>query len=548
MTGPGSLYDLFDKPQDGPSGPAQPPPEGEGTPYGLRALEGECGRVRGAVEGTRNDTLNQAAFNVGQLVHAGHLDGDTARLRLADAAAAAGLPRAEADRTIASGFRGGHAKPRAEVPAPGQWPEPDVADVDDATTGGGATSFWSARPVLAHVHASAMARMVAPWAVLGAVLVRVLTLAPPHIRLPPITGGHGSLNLFCALVGPSGSGKGAAAAVAAECFSWPHHIVRAPLGSGEGILRQYAEWDSKQREQVPVRDTMQVLFTADEIDSVAAIGNRQGSTLHSQLRQAFSGESLGYAYASRDTRIILPAHSYRMCLLAGVQPERARALLDEAAGGTPQRFIWLPSVEASITADVDPAPPPRPLPPPRWSDATRDGWGLIALPDQVVREVREARAAQARGETVALDGHAMYARLKVAAAFALLEGRLAVTGEDWGLSGAVMETSTRTRDWAEAVLRRESERESERRAVSEARRAVASDEAVADARARRVARFVAKRVRREGRVGHGALSRMIASRDRGVFAEAVERLVESGQIEIDDSGNGAVYVWVEEGA
>jgi hypothetical protein len=59
--------------------------------------------------------LNWAAFNLGQLVAAGLLDADQVRAVLLDAALDAGNPKAKARATIASGLRGGAAKPRSRL-------------------------------------------------------------------------------------------------------------------------------------------------------------------------------------------------------------------------------------------------------------------------------------------------------------------------------------------------------------------------------------------------------------------------------------------------
>ena len=83
--------------------------------YTKAALEGEVEKVRTAPEGLRNDTLNRAAFSIGQLVAGGEIDATIATTALHDAATAAGLPGAEASRTIQSGLDGGSKEPR-QVP------------------------------------------------------------------------------------------------------------------------------------------------------------------------------------------------------------------------------------------------------------------------------------------------------------------------------------------------------------------------------------------------------------------------------------------------
>jgi hypothetical protein len=88
------------------------------TAYALAALREETHRVASAAAGTRNDTLNVAAFNLGQLVAAHLLPAAAVITSLADAATHAGLPEAEASRTIRSGMTAGARHPRQNPPAP----------------------------------------------------------------------------------------------------------------------------------------------------------------------------------------------------------------------------------------------------------------------------------------------------------------------------------------------------------------------------------------------------------------------------------------------
>jgi Bifunctional DNA primase/polymerase, N-terminal len=91
--------------------------DGRAERYAQAALAREAAQVRAAPPGTCNHTLNRAAFNLGQLVAAGLLDPDQVRAVLL-AAALAAPATGHADRarkakaTIASGLRGGAAKPR----------------------------------------------------------------------------------------------------------------------------------------------------------------------------------------------------------------------------------------------------------------------------------------------------------------------------------------------------------------------------------------------------------------------------------------------------
>lgn len=90
-----------------------PVPDGaQGTAYATAALREETRRVATAEPGTRNDTLNRAAFSLGQLISTDLLPQATVISALADATDRAGLPGGEARRTIRSGMTAGMRRPR----------------------------------------------------------------------------------------------------------------------------------------------------------------------------------------------------------------------------------------------------------------------------------------------------------------------------------------------------------------------------------------------------------------------------------------------------
>jgi len=84
------------------------------TVYGRKAITLELARVQKAQEGGRNNELNGAAFSLGQL-HAGGEIPDVQDDLLA-AALGAGLPTAEAEKTIRSGWSAGVKEPRTAPP------------------------------------------------------------------------------------------------------------------------------------------------------------------------------------------------------------------------------------------------------------------------------------------------------------------------------------------------------------------------------------------------------------------------------------------------
>ena len=85
----------------------------QGRAYAMAALRAETERVAAARPGTRNVTLNRAAFSLGQLVAAGLIPPLPVITSLIDAARYAGLPQDEAIRTVRSGMEAGARKPRA---------------------------------------------------------------------------------------------------------------------------------------------------------------------------------------------------------------------------------------------------------------------------------------------------------------------------------------------------------------------------------------------------------------------------------------------------
>jgi Bifunctional DNA primase/polymerase, N-terminal len=90
---------------------------GRAERYAQAALQREAARVRATPPGTCNDTLNRAAFNLGQLVAAGLLDPEqVGAVLLAAALQAPATGHVDRERkakaTIASGLRGGAGKPR----------------------------------------------------------------------------------------------------------------------------------------------------------------------------------------------------------------------------------------------------------------------------------------------------------------------------------------------------------------------------------------------------------------------------------------------------
>ncbi len=401
--------------------------------------------------------------------------------------------------------------------------------------------FWARRLVLAHIRDFARARRVAPWAVLGATLARVITCCQPNVQLPPTIGSHASLNLFVGLVAGSGGGKDAAGKVARDAVDLGQHetFITVPLGSGEGLSHMFMKYGDNGLEQYNTA----ALVTIGEIDTMTALVKRQASTVGSQLRQAAMGEQLGFFYVDTAKRMLTPEHRYRLCLIAGIQPKRAGALLAEADGGTPQRFIWMPATDPDAPDEAPPCPNPMVWVPPVWHELSGEHVGgqyrnVIDVCDTAKDVIVKAHLARTRGTGDALDGHALLTRLKVAAALAILEGRGNIGDEDWELSGEVMGVSDRTRGAIERVLAAETRRENQNAAEAEAARTILVDDRRHEAATKRVTAAIVRRLADVGSwVPHAKLRGALASRDRAHFPAALNALILTGTVAEEPTGN-----------
>ncbi len=80
--------------------------------YAQAALKGEIQKVLSAPVGTRNPTLNKAAFSLGTLIESGKLSESIVKSELENAALQIGLQRHEIKKTIESGLNSGQKNPR----------------------------------------------------------------------------------------------------------------------------------------------------------------------------------------------------------------------------------------------------------------------------------------------------------------------------------------------------------------------------------------------------------------------------------------------------
>ena len=271
--------------------------------------------------------------------------------------------------------------------------------------------------------------------------------------------------------------------------------------------------------------------------------------MSAELRKLYSGEALGFANAGKDTRNVVAAHSYRACVVVGVQPLRSHALLAAADGGLPQRFIWLP------TADPD-APDQRPPDPGQW-EVTTPGWHCgnlrhlrpvggeadLTVPACAVATIDAHRLAVLRGDhrVDPLDGHALLCRLKVAVAMMALDGRTTIDDADWQLAGHVMDVSAAARQRCRRALTEHHRSQNTARALATAER----DEIIAERKSQRAREAILRKLSGDHQLTGGELRRALKVDIRDYYHAVLAELLDTGQIAMSTGirGNRKVPVY-----
>ncbi|MBW4813455.1 hypothetical protein [Rhodococcus qingshengii] len=409
-----------------------------------------------------------------------------------------------------------------------------------------AEAFWESRPILTHIRDYARACGRSPWGVLGVVLIRISAVIPPWVVLPDLTGNYGSLNLFVTLTGRSGSGKSATIEAGRMCVRIRQQIVVKPLGSGEGICKQYATRDSKTGNLIGVRNS--VLFSVDEVNQVRALLSRSGSTLLSQMLTLFTAGLLGFSNADEQKSIALMPHRYRAGLLMGAQPANADVLMQHSGSGLPQRFLWFPVREAGRKRDRTLIKPSQIT----WDEVDvelalgdngievlrshnfeyeydEDEFVVLRIPEEVEEIILDADDS----EDEELDGHALFMREKVAAVLMWLDGRRTeVTTEDWELAGDVMAMSDSTRtamqeQYNEAQARDNRSR-SKAKGTGEAVSDIAKEDALLLAATTRLRDVIADLT--DGGMRGSILRKKLTGQRAEYFDVAIEQLVDEGAV------------------
>lgn len=327
----------------------------------------------------------------------------------------------------------------------------DTEHVRAAPAGNLPEGFWAARPVLGHIRAAAHSRACSADAVLGVLLARLASCVPGGLRVDTGVRVPTPLSMYSVLLGDSGTGKSSAAAVALAIMPEGVYLTEShPLGSGEGLCDAFMS--AVKASEIPgadpdakgvayVQTETNAFFHADEGARVLALGSRSGSTLLPLLRDAWSGGEFGQRNTAAGGKNRKVSGATLGAWIGLQQPHAAELLTGaNAVDGTVQRFLWWASADPSIPDLAGPWPGPIPMAPHLLNTTALTAIGVDPT---ITAELRQRQVARARGVLVPASGREQddALRVRLGALLALLDGRTAITSEDWALASVILETS-----------------------------------------------------------------------------------------------------------
>lgn len=418
-----------------------------------------------------------------------------------------------------------------------------------------ARTLWASSGVLRLIDRWAQERSVVNWGLLGVALMWAIATIPPNRLLPGVVGSAAPINMFLALVGESGAGKGITEQVARDMLEVEplveEDIYRGKPGSGEGLPKMFGRHRGGRNTAFEAHYT-RVYASLPEVDMLGALVARDGATLSSALRECWSGEALGHDYSGDDKRARINGRSYRFVLTVGVQPARSEVLFEGHEGGLTQRFLWaavqdkdakLPTLD---TSDL------RRIRLPDWSDFDSVEWrdemtsqahdGVfheLSVPEFVASEIRSARARTIRKRQGGLDGHRLLLMEKVATGFAVLHGVTSGFSEDhWRMAELLMQHSDAVREDAARVVQRSRTATRNARARERGVSSVVESTAAHQARLEQTRTRILDQLGDQSAVAAASLKRGLSKPQREMFEDCLRELQGNQIIEIVSAESG----------
>jgi hypothetical protein len=313
--------------------------------------------------------------------------------------------------------------------------------------------FWDKHPVLRQIYDNSIQASISPLA--G--LVGTLTYLAADLPVGMKTATGSSLSLFTAIYGYSGTGKSSLLTMLDR--SGP----RAPTlngnyweaaggvpGSGEGIGRYYRRWDATTSQYIEQNE--KALFRVDEAATFIAALSRQSNTAEGVLNSGFMGDPLALTYGGTGNSINVPAETYTMGVIMGIQPGLMGGVLERQHSGFFQRFLFTETVDELYD---DPEFVMKSV------NAKNMGVGYqrlsfsipsqpftVQMPAHIYKGIefeRRIKASKKRSRGLELDGgdrsHDTMIRSRVASLLAILLGKREFGDWEFEVAGGIMRNS-----------------------------------------------------------------------------------------------------------
>ncbi len=425
-----------------------------------------------------------------------------------------------------------------------------------------AQDFWNSRPLLKRIKLVASKTRKSPHAILGWLMVWMLTRISYETTYVTEVG-KASLNMLFLMSAATGGGKSAARKVAQDNFVFQDLGLSCPspvqAGSGEAIPDSfYVRIKVKDEEGKEVSKDEWInpnhcrIFYNDEISFHKGKAQQNSSTLEATYLSMYSGDHLGRTLAGGKGKEV-PAGQYRAITVFNAQPENDPFRSDASmASGMPSRLLNLNASNPNARADYEtassiPMPPPFQMP--------HFGRRGDSMPPQF-RALAEMEAAHAEEDFLANEGlrehghsHTLLTRAKTACVLAALEGRDYLVIEDWHLAGHLIDHSNAIDTHIKKTLNAAARSEAGKAGAILGIKLGASDESKELYAIERVAKNLTNHA---GKCGydltkkHSApenlepfkvLSNKISSRDRDLIGPALESIINETTNKKDESND-----------
>ena len=322
--------------------------------------------------------------------------------------------------------------------------------------------FWTRRGWLAQIRQACDSRGASADAVLGCVIARYATTIPPQYRIPAIIQTESTFDHISILAAESAGGKSGAMGLAKRLFPGPQErkdiVWGWPVSSGEGLVSAFFEMVEKEvngkKTMVNAKTKTAVYFSVDESLGLIEVAGRSGATIGSVLCTAWSGGNPGQGNASADRkRVGMDEGTYRMAGVAGIQMSLGHRFMEDVfvQQGLSGRLVFFAAEDPGIVHPDDRPEWPGPLDLPVHPTMPVE----MSYAPEIERQIRLDNWSKMTKRTIIapIDGHLNLVRLKLAGIFALMDGRTAVTVDDWELTEILLRSHIAIRNQMLATKR-----------------------------------------------------------------------------------------------